>query len=115
MLSSHNHIDILKSGVRNWNKWRKENRNVRPDLRGIELRRADLQKANLERANLAGADLERANLAGADLERANLQQANLQQANLNGADLQEANLNWLRFDGQSEMQRYRWEEEHQHG
>jgi hypothetical protein len=24
-------------------------------------------------------------------------------------------LNWLRFDGHSAMQQYRWEEEHQHG
>ena len=95
MPASQDAIDILKSGVKNWNKWREENKTTK--------------------LNLVKADLQGANLWGADLERANLQQANLQQANLNGADLQEANLNWLRFDGHSAMQQYRWEEEHQHG
>ena len=59
MLASHDHIDILKSGVRNWNKWREENTTVTPDLKG-----AILEGANLRGADLAGACLIDANLAG---------------------------------------------------
>lgn len=57
------HVDILKKGIEIWNEWRKENPDIKPDLRG-----ADLQKINLEKAILVNADLRGADLRGANLD-----------------------------------------------
>ena len=111
------HVAILRQGVEVWNQWRKDNPDVRPDLREAKLIAANLERANLERANLYAADLSvaklieakliaakliaadliaanlsEANLSEANLERANLERANLSEANLIGAYLREANL-----------------------
>ncbi|MCP4350543.1 MAG: toll/interleukin-1 receptor domain-containing protein [Desulfobacterales bacterium] len=80
-------LKILKQGVTIWNKWRKDNPNVK-----LDLQEANLQEANLQEANLQGIDLQRANLQRADLQRANLWMANLQEANLQEADLQRTDL-----------------------
>jgi hypothetical protein len=100
-------LSILKQGVEAWNAWRKENPDVRIDLRGADLERtdlheadlreADLGEANLGRTNLSKADLTEADLDGADLSvarlfRANLSNASLFQAYLIDANLAEANL-----------------------
>lgn len=60
-MTNQAHLDILKQGVDNWNKWREKNPDIRPDL----------SKAHLEAANLIGAHLEEANLEYAHLEGAN--------------------------------------------
>jgi hypothetical protein len=56
----------LKKGVEKWNRWRKENPDVVPDL----------VKADLREANLRGADLIGAYLYGANLLLANLMETN---------------------------------------
>src|SRR6266851_7122825 len=116
-MANPEHVAKLKEGVAAWNDWRKENRQIRPDLsgadlHGFDLRRFDLREANLSvanffeavlsganpiRANLSGADLSEACLVGADLfsadvSRANLFEANLSRASLIRADLTRANL-----------------------
>ncbi|MBL4690104.1 MAG: hypothetical protein JKY68_01350 [Rhodospirillales bacterium] len=35
--ANQEHLDILKQGVDEWNKWRDENSEIRPDLRGVSL------------------------------------------------------------------------------
>jgi hypothetical protein len=101
-MANPEHLEILKRGVEEWNKWRKEHPAVPPDLNG-----ADLPKANLRGANLGGlepsAHQRWAKLLiglnplvpgpfGADLSEANLREANLSAANLRRADLSKANL-----------------------
>lgn len=98
------HVDILKSGVEQWNKWREENPSVTPDLAKanlgeVYLAGANLAKVNLAKANLAGAALMGANLKVANLAKVNLAKANLAGANLVEADLREANLNGAIFEG----------------
>ena len=98
------HVTLLKQGVTTWNKWRRENLNIRPDLREADLREADLSEADLSEADLSGAHLSGANLNGAYLYRAdlsgahlggaNLSIANLSIADLREADLSEADLSW---------------------
>jgi uncharacterized protein YjbI with pentapeptide repeats len=93
---------IQKQDIAIWNKWRQENPTVRPDLSGVDLRRANLKKAALQGvifkdANLRGTDLTRADLSGADLKgtnlvRTNFSAANLSEADFSGANLSEANL-----------------------
>ncbi len=91
-MANPEHLKILKKGAAAWNKWRKENPDIEPDLT-----RADLYLAYLRGANLHGVYLSEANLNGADLSKANLSWAklymsNLSEANLSGADLQRADL-----------------------
>lgn len=97
-------IDILKSGVGKWNKWREENPGVRPHLG-----RTNLGGANLDSANLGGTDLDSANLVktalvgakliGARLNGANFDSADLAKANLAGAALVEADLRGAHLEG----------------
>ena len=92
-MANNEHVAMLKQGVDVWNKWRDENRNIRPDLSGADLSEAELSEANLSRADLNGANLAQANLSRADLESANLRQAVLFDANMSKANLRGANLN----------------------
>ena len=79
-----------------------QNREVQPDLTGVDLPEADLREANLydsylreaylAKANLREAHLIKANLYDGDLREAYLIGANLVGANLTGTYLREANL-----------------------
>jgi hypothetical protein len=116
-MANREHLQILQQGVEAWNAWRRDNRDIQPDLSeanlsetnltgaylaGANLVRAafpeaDLAGANLGRADLRGAalpeaDLAGANFAGADLARANLRGANLRGVNLAGANLSQVHL-----------------------
>jgi uncharacterized protein YjbI with pentapeptide repeats len=99
-MANPEHLEILKQGVEQWNKWTNEHYDVTPDLS-----RADLEKASLGRANLGGANLRGANLREAILTRANLglgakvdhgrpyiRKTELEDANLGGANLRESDL-----------------------
>ncbi len=107
LMADKGHLDLLKKSVEEWNRWRKENPDIKPDLSNVnltyaELGGADLTEANLWEANLKNAklteaqmsraDLCFANLGGADLKGAAMPSANLTEADLAGADLTGADL-----------------------
>ena len=80
-----------------WNDWRRQNRQVRPDLQGASLREMDLSKADFRGTDLRNADfhqsnLSQANLRGARLRRANLFEADLREADFRGGDLRDCNM-----------------------
>jgi Pentapeptide repeats (8 copies) len=85
-LANKRHLNILRGGVKTWNKWREEHPKIQPDLSGAEL------NARLGFANLRGANLREAMLFGANLGGANLSRADLLGTSLDGAHLGEANL-----------------------
>jgi len=105
-------LELIRQGVEVWNRWRRDNPQVVPnlgeadlvetnlslaDLSGSYLRGAVLSGANLRGAYLRGADMSWADLRSTDLNRADLIKANLigadfSQANLCGADLSRADL-----------------------
>ncbi|MGD1853991.1 MAG: toll/interleukin-1 receptor domain-containing protein [Leptolyngbyaceae cyanobacterium] len=94
-MATEEHLEILKQGVEVWNRWRKENPRIIPDLRDVCLRGANLYLADfsgsqLQGANLSGAQLNSAYLSGAQLDTVNLSEANLSNASLEGATLREA-------------------------
>lgn len=116
-MANSEQLQLLKKGVEEWNQFRREQSDLRPDLseidlRGVNLSFADLRwadlrgsnlnEANLSSANLSGANLNgtslyythlnRANLSGANMHGAMLYCAHLKQAQLNKADLSESNL-----------------------
>jgi uncharacterized protein YjbI with pentapeptide repeats len=103
-LANPEHLAKLKEGVEAWNPWRKQNPDVRPDLRkanlgGGFLERVDLRKADLREANLREARLGGAELQGADFREAILIGADLTTANLEGASLSPAYLSKARLVG----------------
>lgn len=91
-MANAEHVAILEQGVEVWNQWRKEKRNVRPDLSEADLNDANLSGINLSDANLSGADLIEATIMDADLNGVNLSDANLGAADLTGTELNGANL-----------------------
>lgn len=113
-------LSILRSGVRNWNEWRRveihgdepsgtlryptTTLSSKPDVGVIDLRGAELPDIELRGAQLEHCSLEGANLAGADLRQANLSWTILAETNLKGANLKRASLNgtyasFAKFDG----------------
>ena len=91
-MANSEHLKLLKESVANWNLWRQEYPEIRPDLHDAPLASLDLRGANLAAADLGGANLSKANLAGA-----NLSEADLRSADLRGADLIRANLTGVNF------------------
>ena len=98
-MANPEHLKILKQGVTAWNKWRKENPGVIPDLTGANLAEAHLVFADLRGANLSRAELDRSDFRGADLRGANLREADLHSAILRLANLVGATLKTSDFRG----------------
>ncbi|MGA3054364.1 MAG: toll/interleukin-1 receptor domain-containing protein [Candidatus Korobacteraceae bacterium] len=86
-MANPEHLEILKQGVGEWNKWRDEHPDVVPDLREANLRGADLSAAYFAKADLRQADLNEAKLGEAILRQALLFKADLQGAEFRWADL----------------------------
>jgi uncharacterized protein YjbI with pentapeptide repeats len=96
-MANEQQLAILRSGVSEWNLWRKENPEEtvdlsKADLREMDLWDADLHGVHLHEADLTSAQLYRADLHGAHLHRAQLYRAYLSGADLRGVDLSEATL-----------------------
>lgn len=96
---------LLRGGVGAWNDWRRNERDILPDLSeanlsrahlsGASLVEADLSGANLFKADLTRAELGAADLTGTKLREADLRGANLVMAGLVEADLRKADLRWV--------------------
>ncbi len=98
-MANPEHLEILKQGVEQWNKWREQHFEVRPDLRMANLVVADLQEANLRRVDLRGASLKGAVLSSAVLSVADLTGANLGGAVLATTVLRSTTLQGTDFSG----------------
>ena len=99
IMANEEHLRILKSGVEEWNKWREDNREVKPDLRSADLSFADLSHANLRDADLSDANLSDANLIGANLIDTDLRNANLRNANLSYTIIDQTDFDNCRLRG----------------
>lgn len=91
-MANAEHLKILKSGVENWNKWRKQFPDILPNLRNAKLQGMDLQNAIFNDTNLRRSNLSNTNLTGASFRRADLRRANISDSNLFKADLTSATL-----------------------
>ena len=60
-MANPKHLKILEQGVEEWNQWRKDNPEIKPDLIGAKLSGGDLIGAKLSKVG----DLSRADLRGA--------------------------------------------------
>jgi hypothetical protein len=86
-MANPRHLAKLQESVEAWNKFRRDNPHIRPNLREADLSRADLRGSDLTGAHLGDANLFSADLNGADLRGANLIGANLSEAEMTGANL----------------------------
>lgn len=93
-MADKEHLAQLKRGVENWNRWREENPNIKPNLSKAKLSKTHLPGINLNDADLSNANLSEAVLGEAELEDANLSYSNLVETYLGGANLSGANFNW---------------------
>jgi hypothetical protein len=96
-MANAEHLEILRSGRKEWNQWRSENPAVQPNLEEADLRLSDLSGfdmhgAHLHWTNLREASVRKTDLSGAILWRANLRLATLTDAQCQGADFSGANL-----------------------
>jgi len=88
------HLELIKQGGKEWNRWKESGPTKRPDLSGVNLKNADLRNVDFSWTNLADANLRETNLSWANLQRANLRKANLSRAILREANFSWANLSW---------------------
>jgi len=93
IMADQEQLEILKQGVKVWNKWRIENPNIEINLSNADLLSANLLAFNFRDANLIGSSLVGTNLYKTNLRGANLKKANLSNANIIGTYLFNANLN----------------------
>lgn len=103
-MANTEHLNILKGGAENWNKWREENAKVHPSLADVKLQGVNLHGANLRDSDLRGASLTDVDFSEADLGNTNLfgskiVDANLSRSNLNLSELSWANLHSVNLSG----------------
>src|SRR5437588_507296 len=93
-MANPEHLEILKQGVKVWNRWREENLGIKPDLSRIKLfpARYNLTGINFSGTNLSETDLRYSTLVNADLSRAILHLSDLMKCTLISADLSAANV-----------------------
>jgi uncharacterized protein YjbI with pentapeptide repeats len=92
-MANPEHLKILKQGVDVWNKWRRKNRWLEPDLSS-----AELSKVNLYRADFIRANLNQVNFSGSSLQGVLFIQAELKCAKLNGSYLNMADFSQTEMD-----------------
>lgn len=90
-MANSEHLAILKKGVSVWNKWRKRNPHIKPDLSGLNA----LNPTELPWLYAGGFGQD---LAGVNFDNTNLSRAHLSKRCLHGASLFEANLTETLFD-----------------
>ena len=86
-MANQGHLDILKKGVEEWNQWRLQHPEIKPDLNHANLRYKYLPSINFSNTILDKADLESAVLYRANLRKADLHDAHLYRTDFCNADL----------------------------
>jgi uncharacterized protein YjbI with pentapeptide repeats len=104
IVANEEHVALLKSSLffeeaPEWNAWRQQNPDIRPDLVEARLGEEDLAHADLHQAHMRGAVLTAAGLRYADLTSADLRDASLGDANLGSATLVDADLSGADLSG----------------
>ena len=86
------HFNLLKQGVKVWNRWREKHPNIIPQLAGLDLLRWSLDGINLSRADLRKARIRSSSLKNADFKRANLSEARFNTVCFDKSDFDDADL-----------------------
>jgi uncharacterized protein YjbI with pentapeptide repeats len=105
-MANPEHVEILKQGVDVWNRWRKENPNIRPSLdsqfyRDADLYKYDFQNANLSNSNFYKSNFHRANLRFTDLSNADFTKTDCHRSSMIGANLESSKFRKANLDNVS--------------
>jgi hypothetical protein len=92
-------LAILKQGVVVWNKWRRENPKIVPNLEGMNLDDWDLSRINLSRSDLKLTSLRRAKLVNANLREAYISGSDFTWADLSSANFRSGEIKFTTFQG----------------
>lgn len=87
-MANPEHLALVLDGDKNWNDWREQNREIRPDFAGADLQGKDLSVRNLINADFRGANLIGANLSDCHLNNADFEDVHAANAVLNGSSLE---------------------------
>jgi len=98
-MANQAHLEILMEGTKAWNKWRKYNPSITPDLSNAHLRGMQLRRINFRNANLQGVNFREATLDDANLYQGDLRYGDLREVSLVSSDLREADLRETDFMG----------------
>ncbi|HAH46704.1 toll/interleukin-1 receptor domain-containing protein [Gimesia sp.] len=106
-MANPDHVEIIKQGADAFNKWRRTNPDISPDLSNVKLTGIDLTGINLDGANLEKVDFKNINLSNSslcntqmrwsDLEGAAVKCSNFQNADLSHANLRNTIINKTHF------------------
>jgi len=96
-MANGEHLAILEQGVETWNKWRKKNARIIPDLSGADL--CDRHFTNVYSNKLKGLNLDDANLRGTKLCNTFLHDVYARYADLTDANLVNATVLMCNFVG----------------
>ncbi len=89
----------LMKGVKSWNAWRRDNKDIIPDLSGGDwLQKLDLSRVNFSRVLLVGTNLHSTTLIKADLRFADLSNADLTNADLTSANMLKTKLAGAKYN-----------------
>lgn len=91
-MANPEHLNILEQGVDVWNKWRKENPDVKPDLNGAELNKMDFSNANFSDTRMEFTQLTNSNLTETNFYNAQLFNAFFNRAKVIRTDFTDAQL-----------------------
>ena len=96
-MANPEHVDLLKSGVANWNAWREHFPQIVPDLSDADLPELSAQGANLsncvmDRVRLDGSNLISSTFESARVSYSSVSYASLSNANLRNADFGHSNI-----------------------
>jgi TIR domain/Pentapeptide repeats (8 copies) len=93
-MANQEQVERLTHSVKEWNQWRQEFPDIRPDLSDTDLSRANLSYADLSNASLFDAKLFSTNFSSANLSSTSLNATNLFHANFCDANLSYASLSY---------------------
>jgi uncharacterized protein YjbI with pentapeptide repeats len=96
-MANPEHLAILEQGVEVWNKWREENPDIEPDLRGADLKYGKFEGVNLKYVRLGGAQFFHAWVDNADFSGSSLTLTDFTVADLSNSDFRKAGLNNTQF------------------
>lgn len=98
-MANQEQLEILKQGVKAWNRWREENFDEKIDLSAGDFKELDLREINLCGAFLNKVNFRRANLSRADISFANLKQAIFSESALRETNITRAIVGQTIFEG----------------
>ncbi len=100
-MANEEHVRLISQPGGDWNKWRADHPDTRPDLRGADLAGQWLLELNLEGADMRGARLGASSLTTSVLRGADLTQADASGVRFNECDLRDVRARGVRAIGSS--------------